>query len=113
MKTRRHTPEQIIRKLAEGDKLLAQDKTTSSACPSPPPARCTTTPWATRHEHHPGVAFIGLFKTELPRNPRRPGGPWRTMEKSRRSRDRQVRMGVMARRGASPLGARRPDTGRG
>jgi putative transposase len=27
MKTRWHTPEQIIRKLAEGDKLLAQDKT--------------------------------------------------------------------------------------
>ncbi len=27
MKTRRHTPEQIIGKLAEGDKLLAQDKT--------------------------------------------------------------------------------------
>jgi putative transposase len=26
MKTRRHTPEQIIRKLAEGDKLLAQGK---------------------------------------------------------------------------------------
>jgi putative transposase len=27
MKRRRHTPEQIIRKLAEGDKLLAEGKT--------------------------------------------------------------------------------------
>lgn len=27
MKQRRHTPEQVIRKLAEGDKLLAQGKT--------------------------------------------------------------------------------------
>jgi hypothetical protein len=27
MKNRRHTPEQVIRKLAEGDKLLAQGKT--------------------------------------------------------------------------------------
>lgn len=27
MKKRRHTPEQIIRKLAEGDKLLAEGKT--------------------------------------------------------------------------------------
>jgi transposase-like protein len=27
MKQRRHTPEQVIRKLAEGDKLLAEDKT--------------------------------------------------------------------------------------
>ena len=27
MKRRRHTPEQIIRKLAEGDKLLGQGKT--------------------------------------------------------------------------------------
>ena len=26
MKQRRHTPEQVIRKLAEGDKLLAQGK---------------------------------------------------------------------------------------
>jgi putative transposase len=26
MKQRRHTPEQVIRKLAEGEKLLAQDK---------------------------------------------------------------------------------------
>jgi putative transposase len=26
MKRRRHTPEQIIRKLAEGDKLLAEGK---------------------------------------------------------------------------------------
>jgi transposase-like protein len=27
MKQRRHTPEQVIRKLAEGDKLLAEGKT--------------------------------------------------------------------------------------
>ena len=27
MKRRRHTPEQVIRKLAEGDKLLGQGKT--------------------------------------------------------------------------------------
>ena len=27
MKNRRHTPEQVIRKLAEGDKLLAQGQT--------------------------------------------------------------------------------------
>jgi transposase-like protein len=27
MKQRRHTPEQVIRKLAEGEKLLAEDKT--------------------------------------------------------------------------------------
>jgi len=27
MKNRRHTPEQVIRKLAEGDKLLAQGRT--------------------------------------------------------------------------------------
>ncbi len=32
MKRRRHTPEQIIRKLAEGDKLLAEGKSIDEVC---------------------------------------------------------------------------------
>ena len=32
MKRRRHTPEQVIRKLAEADKLLAEGKTVEEAC---------------------------------------------------------------------------------
>ena len=32
MKRRRHTPEQVIRKLAEADKLLAEGKTIEEAC---------------------------------------------------------------------------------
>ena len=32
MKKRRHTPEQVIRKLAEGEKLLAQDQTLAEVC---------------------------------------------------------------------------------
>ena len=32
MKRRRHTPEQIIRKLAEADKLLAEGKTIEEVC---------------------------------------------------------------------------------
>ena len=32
MKRRRHTPEQVIRKLAEGEKLLAQDQTLAEVC---------------------------------------------------------------------------------
>jgi hypothetical protein len=31
MKQRRHTPEQVIRKLAEGEKLLAEGKTIEEA----------------------------------------------------------------------------------
>ena len=32
MKRRRHTPDQIVRKLAEADKLLGQGKTIEEAC---------------------------------------------------------------------------------
>ena len=32
MKKRRHTPEQVIRKLAEGEKLLAQGQTLAEVC---------------------------------------------------------------------------------
>ncbi len=32
MKRRRHTPEQVIRKLAEGDKLLGQGQSTEEVC---------------------------------------------------------------------------------
>ena len=32
MKRRRHTPEQVIRKLAEADKLLAEGKTVEEVC---------------------------------------------------------------------------------
>jgi transposase-like protein len=32
MKRRRHTPEQVIRKLAEADKLLAEGKTIEEVC---------------------------------------------------------------------------------
>jgi len=32
MKRRRHTPEQIVRKLAEGDKLLGQDQSIEEVC---------------------------------------------------------------------------------
>ena len=32
MKERHHTPEQVIRKLAEGEKLLAQGKTIEEVC---------------------------------------------------------------------------------
>jgi transposase-like protein len=32
MKRRRHTPEQVVRKLAEADKLLGQGKTIEEAC---------------------------------------------------------------------------------
>ena len=32
MKQRRHTPEQVIRKLAEGEKLLAEGKTIEEVC---------------------------------------------------------------------------------
>ena len=32
MKKRRHTPEQVIRKLAEGDKLLGEGKTIEEVC---------------------------------------------------------------------------------
>ena len=32
MKRRRHTPDQIVRKLAEADKLLAGDKTIEEVC---------------------------------------------------------------------------------
>ena len=32
MKRRRHTPEQVIRKLAEGEKLLAQGQTLAEVC---------------------------------------------------------------------------------
>src|SRR5664280_1407430 len=32
MKRRRHTPEQVIRKLAEGEKLLAQEQTLAEVC---------------------------------------------------------------------------------
>jgi transposase-like protein len=32
MKRRRHTPDQVIRKLAEGDKLLGQDKSIEEVC---------------------------------------------------------------------------------
>jgi transposase-like protein len=32
MKRRRHTPEQVIRKLAEADKLLGEGKTIEEAC---------------------------------------------------------------------------------
>jgi transposase-like protein len=32
MKRRRHTPEQVIRKLAEADKILAEGKTIEEAC---------------------------------------------------------------------------------
>ena len=32
MKQRHHTPEQIVRKLAEADKLLAEEKTIAEAC---------------------------------------------------------------------------------
>jgi putative transposase len=32
MKRRRHTPKQVIRKLAEADKLLAEGKTVEEAC---------------------------------------------------------------------------------
>ncbi len=35
MKQRRHTPEQVIRKLAEGDKLLAEGKTIEEVCQAP------------------------------------------------------------------------------
>ena len=35
MKQRRHTPEQVIRKLAEADKLLAQGKTIEEVCSAP------------------------------------------------------------------------------
>lgn len=31
-RSRRHTPEQVIRKLAEADKLLAEGKTVEEAC---------------------------------------------------------------------------------
>ena len=34
MKRRRHTPDQVIRKLAEGDKLLAEGKTSTRLPPS-------------------------------------------------------------------------------
>jgi hypothetical protein len=36
MKNRRHSPEQIIRKLAEGDKLLNQGQAATSRSPSRP-----------------------------------------------------------------------------
>ena len=36
MKNRRHTPEQVIRKLAEADKLLAQGKTIEAHSASTP-----------------------------------------------------------------------------
>jgi putative transposase len=32
MKQRRHTPEQVIRKLVEGEKLLAQDQSLAEVC---------------------------------------------------------------------------------
>src|SRR5271155_212949 len=32
MKRRRHTPEQVIRKLAEGDKVLAEEQTLAEVC---------------------------------------------------------------------------------
>jgi transposase InsO family protein len=56
---------------------------------------------------------IGLFKTELHRNPAalaRNGGPWRGLDDSG---DRHLRLGVVVQRGADSRRARRPVPGRG
>ena len=56
---------------------------------------------------------IGLFKTELHRNPRRPRPQRRPLARPRRSRGRHLRVGLVVQRGAHPRRARRPDPRRG
>ena len=57
-------------------------------------------------------SVMGLFKTELHRNPGRPGRQRRTLEGPRRPRDRHLCLGVVVQRGAAALRARRPDASR-
>jgi transposase-like protein len=49
MKQRRHTSEQVIRKLAEGDKLLAEDKTTEEVARHLEVSEQTRHRWRNQH----------------------------------------------------------------
>lgn len=57
MKRRHHTPEQIIRKLEEGDKLLAQGKTAEEVCRH---LEITTSTW-----HRWRNQFGGMKATDM------------------------------------------------
>ena len=57
MKRRHHTPEQIIRKLEEGDKLLAQGKTSEEVCRH---LEITTSTW-----HRWRNQFGGMKATDM------------------------------------------------
>ncbi len=54
MKRRRHTPEQIIRKLAEGEKLLGEGKTHRGGLPAPRDHRVDLAPLAEPVRRHEG-----------------------------------------------------------
>ena len=54
MKQRRHTPEQIIRKLAEGDKLLNQGHDVGRGLPAPRDRRVDLAPLAGPIRRHEG-----------------------------------------------------------
>ena len=58
-------------------------------------------------------SVMGIFKTELHRNPGGTCRQRRTLEGSRRPRDRHLCIGVVVQRGAAALGTQRPDAGRG
>jgi hypothetical protein len=71
MKKRRHTPEQVIRKLAEGDKLLNQGEDLAEVCRQLEIAESTWHPVSPRRR---GRSSKGCSTT--PRGGRA-GGPWR------------------------------------
>ena len=54
MKRRRHTPEQVIRKLAEGEKLLGEGKAPRGGLPSPRDHRVHLAPLAEPVRRHEG-----------------------------------------------------------
>ena len=57
-------------------------------------------------------SVMGLFKTELHRNPAALAPKRRTLEGPRRPRDRHLRLGLVVQRGAAALRTRGPDAGR-
>ena len=64
MKRRRHTPEQIIRKLAEGEKLLGEGKTHRGGVPAPRDHRVDLAPLAEPVRRHEGRRRQALKELE-------------------------------------------------
>jgi len=73
MKGRRQTPEQIVRKLREADRLLAEGADVSAVCRPPPPmwppGRCCDVTSTVPHGNHPFKGSDARRPNEVPRNP--------------------------------------------